>query len=112
LWQSLNGPVELSAGPFVIQKGDEALAKALQQGRQFALRACHGGPVQFVLDQVEGSDKAEPGGLTFHGESRLCHFQSDQVVSKSAPPNLLIYPVDGLAAQGQRHAEHGLLDSR
>jgi hypothetical protein len=48
----------LSTGSFFIQGLDQTLAKALEQGRKFSLRAGRSGPARFLVDDMKGPDKA------------------------------------------------------
>lgn len=58
----------------------------------------------------KGPNEADLGGVAFHCQRGLGHFKSDQVVRGQRSPNLLIDAVDRFAAQGQRHAQHALLE--
>lgn len=61
------------------------MSQSLQQGWEFAVRTGDSGPVQFVLDDVEGAHEADLGRLALYRKCGLGNLQSYKVVGNQRP---------------------------
>jgi hypothetical protein len=94
LWFCLDGPVEFSIGPFVIQDANQPFPQVLHRGRQLAVGLGDGSSVELELNQEKRLDEAHLGRFAFDRQSRFGDFQADQVVGDRGTPDFLVYAID------------------